>query len=202
MGVSLGLYTHVLGAIEAGGFVYLFYQYRDDFERNPVLVFPVFGLLLFVVIETVMDELSAPLVHAGHAVSAASVAVGLSYLLVKAARNGASPGPYLLGVRPNWMTEMDDRILSFLDASGTILTPAVVAYNLEYSRESVNRHLRKLERRGLVERVDRGKYRIGERNRTHFVPFSRHSVTEGVKLVTKRLGKSINDVQRTWFGTN
>lgn len=200
MGVTVGLYTHVLGAIETVGFAYLFYRYRADFERNPVLVYPVFGLLLFVVVETVIDGLSAPVVHAAHAVSAASVAVGLSYLLVKAARTGSSPGPYLLGVRPSWMTAMDDDILTFLDGSDTILTPAVVAYNLEYSRESVNRHLRRLERRGLVERVDRGKYRIGERNRAHFL--SRRSVAAGLRQVTDRLGVSVADVERTWFGTN
>lgn len=65
-----------------------------------------------------------------------------------------------------WMVPMDDAILEVLHASELVLTPAVVAYNTGYSREEVNRRLRRLESNELVERVERGKYRLssqGER---------------------------------------
>lgn len=66
------------------------------------------------------------------------------------------------GIRPreHWMRPLDDRILELCSASDLVPTPAVIAYNIEYSREEVNRRSSELERHSLVERVDRGKYRI------------------------------------------
>ena len=65
-----------------------------------------------------------------------------------------------------WMRPIDDAILEILSSSGLILTPTVIAYNIDYCRDEVNRRLSKLEAEGLVERVERGKYRLtdhGER---------------------------------------
>ncbi|MDQ2050967.1 ArsR family transcriptional regulator [Natronolimnohabitans sp. A-GB9] len=62
--------------------------------------------------------------------------------------------------REEWMDPMDDRILELLDETEIVLTPALLAYNIDYSREAVNRRLLELCERGFVDRVDHGKYRI------------------------------------------
>ena len=57
---------------------------------------------------------------------------------------------------------MDDEILELFHSTHLMLTPSIIAYNLDRSREEVNRRLIELVDHGLVERVDRGKYRITE----------------------------------------
>ena len=61
----------------------------------------------------------------------------------------------------------DDRILELLDESGLVLTPAVIAKNLEYTRNWVSRRVGKLADAGLVEPIDSGYYRITERGRAY-----------------------------------
>ncbi|MEM4780598.1 MAG: winged-helix domain-containing protein [Halalkalicoccus sp.] len=69
--------------------------------------------------------------------------------------------------QPNeaWMRPIDESIVEILAESDLVLTPAVVAYNIGYSREEVNRRLSELETHGLVERVERSKYRITDDGR-------------------------------------
>lgn len=62
---------------------------------------------------------------------------------------------------PEWTTEMDEDILKSL-TSGLVLTPAVIADNIDRSREAVSRRLNTLEAGGLVEKEDRGKYRLAK----------------------------------------
>ncbi|RLM68401.1 MULTISPECIES: winged helix-turn-helix transcriptional regulator [Halorubrum] len=69
--------------------------------------------------------------------------------------------------RVDWMNQTDDRVLELLDESGLILTPAVIAKNLEYTRNWVSRRIGKLENSGLVEPVDSGYYRITDRGRAY-----------------------------------
>ena len=54
----------------------------------------------------------------------------------------------------------DDAILEVPATTGLILTPSVIAYNIDYCRDEVNRRLAGLEREGLVERVEQCKYRL------------------------------------------
>ncbi|MXR21364.1 transcriptional regulator [Halobacterium sp. PCN9] len=65
------------------------------------------------------------------------------------------------------MVPLDDEILEVLYSTRLVLTPAVIAYNIEYSREEVNRRLRRLESEGMVERVQRGKYQLSERGKRY-----------------------------------
>lgn len=60
------------------------------------------------------------------------------------------------------MTALDDRILELLDSSGLVLSPSIIAYNLERSREGVAKRISKLEAHGLIVREERGKYQIAE----------------------------------------
>lgn len=75
----------------------------------------------------------------------------------------------LRGMRPrvDWMNQTDDRILELLDESDLILTPAVIAKNLEYTRNWVSRRIGKLGDADLVEPIDSGYYRITERGRAY-----------------------------------
>jgi DNA-binding IclR family transcriptional regulator len=55
---------------------------------------------------------------------------------------------------------IDDRILEILSESGLVLSPAVIAYNIDKSRDEVNRRLSVLTEEGFVVREKRGYYRI------------------------------------------
>lgn len=54
---------------------------------------------------------------------------------------------------------IDERILEAL-AYGLVLSPAVIAFNIDKSRSEVNRRLSELVDIGLVRRVKRGYYEI------------------------------------------
>lgn len=62
--------------------------------------------------------------------------------------------------RADWMTQLDDEILELLESSGLVLSPSIIAYNLDRTREGVAQRLAILLEHDLVDRVDRGKYRI------------------------------------------
>lgn len=66
--------------------------------------------------------------------------------------------------RPGGWMQMptDERILEALQSSGMILSPAVIAKNIDRSREEVTRRLTVLVEYGLVTRVERGYYEIDE----------------------------------------
>ncbi|OYR58036.1 transcriptional regulator [Halorubrum ezzemoulense] len=62
-----------------------------------------------------------------------------------------------------WMQmPIDDRILEALATSGLVLSPSVIAFNIDKARSEVNRRLSVLVDHGLVERVKRGYYTITE----------------------------------------
>ena len=69
--------------------------------------------------------------------------------------------------RVDWMNQTDDRILDLLDESDLTLSPAVVAVNLDYSRNWVSRRMSRLEDAELVEKVDGSYYRITDRGRAY-----------------------------------
>ena len=62
--------------------------------------------------------------------------------------------------RGEWMTPMDDLLLEALASSGMVLSPSIISFNLDLSREAVNRRLQTLADHGLVEKIERGKYEI------------------------------------------
>jgi len=63
----------------------------------------------------------------------------------------------------DWMQlPSDDRILETLGSSDLILTPAIIAKNIDVSREHVARRMSELEKHGLIEREERGHYQITE----------------------------------------
>jgi DNA-binding IclR family transcriptional regulator len=58
---------------------------------------------------------------------------------------------------------IDDEILRLLDACGLVLSPTIVAENIDKSRCEVNRRLSVLADYEFVTRVRRGRYEISER---------------------------------------
>jgi len=66
-------------------------------------------------------------------------------------------GPH--GDVPDWFTDTDHLILHVM-VFGHILTPAIIAENIDRSRGAVSRRLQTLQAGGFVEKVDRGKYAI------------------------------------------
>ncbi|WP_254768322.1 helix-turn-helix domain-containing protein [Salinilacihabitans rarus] len=122
------------------------------------------GLLLFVVGGSVAAVTVPELVHWLHGAGAVLVVAGIYVPATADLRGDPSAEPLAGTARARrsaeWMTPMDDEILDLLRGSDLVLTPAVVALNLGRSRAEVNRRLAKLEGGGLVERVERGKYRI------------------------------------------
>lgn len=65
------------------------------------------------------------------------------------------------------MTQADNRILEILEESGLTLSPKVLAYNADYTRNYMTNRLAELREAGLVERVDEGLYQITDRGRQY-----------------------------------
>jgi len=65
------------------------------------------------------------------------------------------------------MTAADDRILESLESSNLVLSPRVLAYNIDYTRNYVSKRLSKLVDAGLIEKVDDGLYQITDFGRDY-----------------------------------
>nr|WP_244877444.1 winged helix-turn-helix domain-containing protein [Haloferax prahovense] len=63
----------------------------------------------------------------------------------------------------------DDRILELLSESGLILSPSVIAANLDYTRQHVSSRMGPLEEHGLIEKSGTGKghYKITEKGQRY-----------------------------------
>ncbi|RDZ38761.1 transcriptional regulator [Haloferax sp. Atlit-47N] len=57
---------------------------------------------------------------------------------------------------------IDERILEVLSSSKLILSPTIIAENIDKSRSEVSRRLTELSERGLVSKVRRGRYEIAD----------------------------------------
>ena len=71
--------------------------------------------------------------------------------------------------RPDWMTRDDYWLLEYLADPDevTVLSPAILAFNLDMSPDHVNRRLSVFVDHGVAEKVDRGKYEITDRGRAY-----------------------------------
>lgn len=158
-------YNLLVGIATGIGIVYFLWVKRTTVEYRPFLVAAVAGLLLFLVGGPIVELLVPPLVHWVHGVASLLVIFGL-YDPLETELRSETWAQYLLKepsqVRTpaEWMLPIDDAILDLFHSKELVLTPAIIAYNIDYSREEVNRRLGELEERGFVEKVERGKYRI------------------------------------------
>jgi predicted transcriptional regulator len=62
---------------------------------------------------------------------------------------------------PDWLTELDREIINIL-GTNLVLTPSIIADNLDRSRKGVSNRLNALQAGGLVRKVERGKYELTE----------------------------------------
>ena len=71
-----------------------------------------------------------------------------------------------------WMTPVDRAILERLENRGNdelVLTPALIAENIDYARTTVREHIGTLQEHGLVEYHDEARaiYRLSEQGRAY-----------------------------------
>jgi predicted transcriptional regulator len=160
-------YNLAVGLATAGGLAYLLYTEHVRFGYRRFFDLLVAGLLVFAVGSPLVELVAPSYVHLVHALAALLVILGLydpvhndlrrdewAELLLTEPREFRKPA--------DWMVPMDDRILELFHSAHLVLTPAIIAYNIDHSREEVNRRLSTLEEHDLIERVERGKYRITE----------------------------------------
>lgn len=159
------LYNLAVGLLSGIGLVYLAYSQRFVIGYRRFIYLLIIGFLVFSIGGPLVDIFAPALAHAVHGIAALFVILGLydpvhndlrkdewARLIVRDPRELRHPG--------EWMVPMDDEILELFHSAHLVLTPAIIAYNIDRSREEVNRRLSQLQEEQLVERVERGKYRI------------------------------------------
>lgn len=90
---------------------------------------------------------------------------------------------------PDWITDLDREICGLL-RHGLILTPSVLAKNLDRPRSSISRRLNTLEAGNIVEKVERGHYKMTEEGYAKMIE----------KVSMKELDEDPPDSQ-TWYTT-
>lgn len=159
------VYNAVMGLAAGLGLLYLLYLETDVVGYRRFVLVTASGLFVFAVVGPAFELWMPVYVHLVHGMAALLVVLGL----YDPVRNDLRAGEWasLLFEEPSrmrrpadWMVPMDDRILSLFRTADLVLSPAIVAYNLGHSREEVNRRLSEMREYGLIERVDRGKYRM------------------------------------------
>lgn len=159
------VYNLGVGLLTGLGVGYFLALERTEVGFRRSLFVTTAGLVLFLVGGPIVEVLAPRLVHWVHGTAAVLVVVGLYDPLERDLRREVwsellLDEPARIRQPPEWMLPIDDAILQLFHTSELVLTPSIVAYNIEYSREEVNRRLAELEERGYVERVERGKYRV------------------------------------------
>lgn len=162
---ALLLYNAALGVLAGLGLLYLLYLQRFVVQNRRFILVTTVGILTFTTLAPLFQLVAPAYLHLVHGVAALLVILGLydpvhndlrkdewASLLLK--------NPTDLRHPAEWMVPMDDEILTLFHTSDLVLTPAIIAYNIDRSREEVNRRLSELEDCGLVDRIERGKYRI------------------------------------------
>lgn len=161
------LYNLLMGLAAVVGLAYLGYSQRFVVSYRRFIYFLFTGFFVFSVGGPLFDLFLPDWTHVVHGVAALFVILGLydpvhndlrktewAELVVREPAELRNPGER--------MVPMDDEILELFHTSALVLTPAIIAYNIDRSREEVNRRLTELVEHGLVERVGRGKYCITE----------------------------------------
>lgn len=158
-------YNLVVATLSGLGLLYLLYSQTVVIEVRRFLVVTTLGLVLFVVGGSIASLFLPSAMHLIHGIAALMVILGLYDPVRNDLRQEQwarvfLQDPSTVRAPAEWMVPMDDAILQLFHSSDLILTPAIIATNIDYSREEVNRRLTTLNEHGLVDRVDRGKYRI------------------------------------------
>ena len=158
-------YNLTIGLLTGVGICYFLLFKQSVVEYQRYLLLTVTGLVLFLVGGPITELLLPVLVHWIHGIAALLVIIGLYDPLENDLRRDAWADvllkqPDQVRDQADWMLPIDDAILELFHSKELVLTPTIIAYNIDYSREEVNRRLGVLEDHGFVTRVERGKYRI------------------------------------------
>lgn len=175
------MYNLVIGLITGVGVLYFLFFKQTVVEYHRFLFVTIAGLLLFLIGGPVTELIAPKFVHWIHTIASILVIFGLYDPLKNDIRNDAWADvllgePGLIREPEDWMLPVDDAILSLFHSADLVLTPSIIAYNIEYSRDEVNRRLVELEKRGFVTKVERGKYRITALGRQYLDGAVSHSL--------------------------
>lgn len=158
-------YNLITGLVTGIGVIYFLFFKRTVIEYRAFLFMTIAGLTLFLVGGPVVEVVYPKFVHWIHGLAAVLVILGLYDPVQNDSRHDLwteilLKDPAQVRQSSEWMLPVDDAVLGLFHATDLVLTPSIVAYNIDYSRDEVNRRLTELEQRGFVEKVERGKYRI------------------------------------------
>jgi len=160
-------YNFLMAAVSATGLTYLLANFVGNRQYRWPVVCTMVGVLLLVTTYTLAVVVAPVTDLTLDAIALLAIVLGLAGI-VDAGRNGADWANVVatdpIKVRPTeeWMTPLDDHILSLFHSTHLVLTPSIIAYNLDYSRSEVSRRLSELVDAGYVDRVAKGKYRMTE----------------------------------------
>ncbi|WP_232833814.1 ArsR family transcriptional regulator [Saliphagus sp. LR7] len=168
----LVIYDLLIGMLSGLGLIYLLYSRRTPLVCQPPLVLSFAGLFLFILGDPLAQLLYSPAIHVTHGVAALLIAYGLYDPTQNRIRRTEWSvfflrDPSMVRSSPEWMTPMDDQVLLLLQTAEITLTPAIIAFNIDRSREAVNRRLKTLVDHGFVNRPDRGKYELSPAGRRY-----------------------------------
>lgn len=189
-------YNLAVGLVTSAGIAYFLLFKPTVVEYHQFLLLTVAGLLLFLVGGPVTELVAPKLVHWIHAVASLLVIFGLYDPLENDLRREAwaevlLQEPVQIRQQADWMLPIDDAILALFHSTDLVLTPSIIAYNIDYSREEVNRRLVELEERGLVQKPERGKYRITTLGQQYI----EGTVSRGLVDWVRYLGEQDRDTQ-------
>jgi hypothetical protein len=158
-------YDLVIGIVTSALLGYLLYERRAHLCYRPPILVTFVGVFVFVLGDPLIQLFHVPAIHVVHGVAALLIAYGLYDPMQNRLRQTEWSvflfrDPSVIRLSPDWMTPMDDYILQTLHQSELVLTPSIIALDIDRSREAVSRRLKELSQHGFVERIDRGKYEI------------------------------------------
>lgn len=160
-------YNLVIGSLTAIGLLYLLYSQRFVLEYRRFLTILFIGFLLFSIGGPLADLFAPDWAHLVHGVAAMFAILGLYDPVHNDLRTNdwaklLFRDPGVVRDPAEWMVSMDEEILELFHSTDLVLSPSIIAYNLDYSREAVSRRLGKLCEHGFAEKVERGRYRMTE----------------------------------------
>lgn len=184
------VYNLAVGLGTGAGVLYYFFLKRTVIEYHRFLFVTVAGLLLFLIGGPVSELLFPVLIHWVHGSAALLVIYGLYDPLENDLRRDAwaevlLKDPVQVRDSAEWMLPLDDAVLGLFHGTNLVLTPSIIAYNIDYSREEVNRRLTELEQRGFVRKVERGKYRITALGAQYIEGSSSHGLVGRLRYLWK-----------------
>lgn len=161
----LTIYNLSVGLLTALGVGYLLYTQLYVIDYRRFLTFLGAGFLVFSLGGPLSAIFAPAWPHVVHGLAALLVVFGLYDPVHNDLRREEwvdmlFRDPAQVRRREEWMRPMDERILELFHSANLVLTPAIIAYNIDHNASEVNRRLSELTDHGLVTRVERGKYRL------------------------------------------